>query len=423
MFDKLEDLLVRYEEIMSELSEPDVANDANRFRKLMKEQSDLTPIVEAYREYKKNKQAIEDALAMLDEESAEDLKELAKEELNEAKANVAELEDKLKILLLPKDPNDDKNVIVEIRAGAGGEEAALFAADNDPRAFVNSAEIFSKQVKTRILGDNGTDVCYYKNDVDGEFVVQCKEPEDVEVYHAFGYDNLNCDALREKVTTALREVADRAIARAELPSGTYNLILSGENAAEVLSYYIARSSAGMVYPGYSTWKVGTDVQPEMKDGERLNMTLRAKVPFSSEAIPMKDRSVIADGKVETLHGGARMSYYLGIEPTGDYSAYSCENGSVSFEKMKKEPYLYAVTFSDFQMDTMSGHFGGEIRLAYLFDGERVRIVTGGSVNGSINACSGGMKFTTERYDSKNYSGPFAVMLPGVRVAGSLAEQE
>lgn len=127
-------------------------------------------------------------------------------------------------------------------------------------------------------------------------------------------------------------MADRAIARAELPSGTYNLILSGENAAEVLSYYIARSSAGMVYPGYSTWKVGTDVQPEMKDGERLNMTLRAKVPFSSEAIPMKDRPVITDGKVETLHGGARMSYYLGIEPTGDYSAYSCENGSVSFEK-------------------------------------------------------------------------------------------
>lgn len=121
MFDKLEDLLVRYEEIMSELSEPDVANDANRFKKLMKEQSDLTPLVEAYREYKKNKQAIEDALAMLDEESDEDLKELAKEELNEAKANVAELEDKLKILLLPKDPNDDKNVIVEIRAGAGGE--------------------------------------------------------------------------------------------------------------------------------------------------------------------------------------------------------------------------------------------------------------------------------------------------------------
>lgn len=139
MFDKLEDLLVRYEEIMSELSEPDVANDAGRFRRLMKEQSDLTPIVEAYREYKKNKQAIEDALAMLDEESDEELKELAKEELSEAKSNVAQLEDKLKILLLPKDPNDDKNVIVEIRAGAGGEEAALFAAEIY-RMYVHYAE-------------------------------------------------------------------------------------------------------------------------------------------------------------------------------------------------------------------------------------------------------------------------------------------
>lgn len=118
MFDRLEDLLVRYEELMSELSEPDVANNPERFRKLMKEQSDLTPIVEAYKEYKQCKQNIEDSLAMLDEETDEEMKELAKEELNDSKARVEELEQKLKILLLPKDPNDDKNVIVEIRAGA-----------------------------------------------------------------------------------------------------------------------------------------------------------------------------------------------------------------------------------------------------------------------------------------------------------------
>ncbi len=139
MFDKLEDLLVRYEEIMSELSEPDVANDSNRFRRLMKEQSDLTPIVEAFREYKKYRQAIEDSLAILDEESDEEMKELAKEELSEAKEGVARLEGELKILLLPKDPNDDKNVIVEIRAGAGGEEAALFAAEIY-RMYVHYAE-------------------------------------------------------------------------------------------------------------------------------------------------------------------------------------------------------------------------------------------------------------------------------------------
>ena len=129
MFDKLEDLLIRFEELMSELSEPGVANDPARFSKLMKEQSDLTPIVEAYKEYKQCKQNIEDSLAMLEEESDEEMKELAKEELNASKARVEELEKQLKILLLPKDPNDDKNVIVEIRAGAGGDEAALFAAE------------------------------------------------------------------------------------------------------------------------------------------------------------------------------------------------------------------------------------------------------------------------------------------------------
>ena len=129
MFDKLEDLIHRFEEVLNELSEPDVANDQHRFRSLMKEQSDLTPIVEAYKEYKKCNQDIEDSVMMLEEEKDPDMREMLKEEHNAAKKRVAELEQELKILLLPKDPNDDKNVIVEIRAGAGGDEAALFAAE------------------------------------------------------------------------------------------------------------------------------------------------------------------------------------------------------------------------------------------------------------------------------------------------------
>ena len=129
MFDRLEDLLIRFEEIMSELNEPFVVNDQTRFQKLMKEQSDLQPIVDAYKEYKESKQTVEDSLSMLEEESDEEMREMLKEELNDAKKNIEELEHKLKILLLPKDPNDEKNVIVEIRAGAGGDEAALFAAE------------------------------------------------------------------------------------------------------------------------------------------------------------------------------------------------------------------------------------------------------------------------------------------------------
>ena len=154
MFDKLEDLLIRYEEIMGELQEPDVVNDQSRFRKLMKEQNDLTPIVEAYKEYKNCKQNIEDSLSLLEEESDEEMKELAKEELSESKKRVEELEQELKILLLPKDPNDDKNVIVEIRAGAGGDEAALFAAELY-RMYSNYADSQHWKVEIISINENG----------------------------------------------------------------------------------------------------------------------------------------------------------------------------------------------------------------------------------------------------------------------------
>ncbi len=139
MFDKLEDLLLHYQELMQKLSEPDVASDTKRFKSLMKEQSSLLPIVEAYREYKKAHSDIDECLSLLDEESDEEMREMAKEELADAKERCQKLETELKILLLPKDPNDDKNVIVEIRGGAGGDEAALFAADLY-RMYVHYAE-------------------------------------------------------------------------------------------------------------------------------------------------------------------------------------------------------------------------------------------------------------------------------------------
>ena len=129
MFDKLEDLLRRFEDITRELNEPSVTADQERFRKLMKEQSDLTPLVECYTEYKKCKETIDESVSMLEEESDAEMRDLLKQELSDAKNQVPELEQQLKVLLLPRDPNDEKNVIVEIRAGVGGDEAALFAAD------------------------------------------------------------------------------------------------------------------------------------------------------------------------------------------------------------------------------------------------------------------------------------------------------
>lgn len=154
MFDKLEDLLIRFDEILNELGEPGVTDNQERFQRLMKEQSELQPIVDTYKEYKKNKETIEDSLSMLEEEKDEEMREMLKEELSDAKKNVEGLEHQLKILLLPKDPNDSKNVIVEIRAGAGGDEAALFAAEIY-RMYVKYAESLRWKTEMLSLNENG----------------------------------------------------------------------------------------------------------------------------------------------------------------------------------------------------------------------------------------------------------------------------
>ena len=159
MFDKLENLLIRFEELLGELGQPDVAGNPEHFQKLMKEQSDLQLVVDTYQEYKKCRQTEEDSLSMLEEESDEEMREMLKEELAESKKRMAELEKELKILLLPKDPNDNKNVIVEIRAGAGGDEAALFAADIY-RMYVKYAE--SRRWKTEMLSLNENGIGGFK---------------------------------------------------------------------------------------------------------------------------------------------------------------------------------------------------------------------------------------------------------------------
>ncbi|WP_026508301.1 peptide chain release factor 1 [Butyrivibrio sp. MC2013] len=129
MLDKLEAVLHRYEDLGMELADPNVAADPARLRDLMKEQKSLTPLIEKYLEYKKVKETIDDSMMLLEEEEDQEMRQLLTDEMNAANEKLPDLEQELKILLLPANPDDDKNVIIEIRAGVGGDEAALFAAD------------------------------------------------------------------------------------------------------------------------------------------------------------------------------------------------------------------------------------------------------------------------------------------------------
>lgn len=295
---------------------------------------------------------------------------------------------------------------------------ALFAEDNYNDTFINSAELFVDKTTSHLINSNGIDVSYETHTVKGEFVIQCITQQDVETYQDFYYDHVDVNALKEKVKQTLEMTKSRSIATKAPIAGDYTVILSGQNVKELFGYYLGRSSASMIYPKYSNYQVGTKVQGDHVIGDLLNITLKATKPYDSEGIAMKDRPLLIDGKLETIHGNSRFSHYLGIEPTGQYENILVSAGSEDFNSMKSGKYLHVVNFSDFQMDDFSGHFAGEIRLAFLSDGETVTPVTGGSINGNLLEAQKNLTFSKELQLEKGYEGPLAIRLENISVAGA-----
>ena len=160
MFDKLKEVEAKYNDISERLTDPAVISDNDRYKKLMREHKQLTPIIDKFHEYESAKANFDEAKALLDEGGLDkDFKEMVEEQMLESKDIIDRVSDEIKILLLPRDPNDDKNVIIEIRGGAGGEEAALFAATL-MRMYSMYAE--SKGWKTEIINESPTELGGYK---------------------------------------------------------------------------------------------------------------------------------------------------------------------------------------------------------------------------------------------------------------------
>ena len=250
-------------------------------------------------------------------------------------------------------------------------------------------------------------------------MAQCKEPQDVETYKDFQYYDLDCESLKSLVRKTLEYTLERAKATQAPKAGKYRVIISDHYVCSVFCYYMGRAQAPYIYAGYSTFEVGQNVQAVNAEGEsadiqgdKVSMTLVPTEPMSDEGIWQQERELLDEGVLKTYHGGLRFSRYLGIEPTGYFGCIKVAPGSMSVEDMKKEPYLWVVNFSDFMLDDFTGHFGGEIRLAFLFDGEKVTPVTGGSINGSIIDSQ-----TKEIQKSANFVGPYAMCFEDISVAG------
>ena len=311
------------------------------------------------------------------------------------------------------DGDEDENLICI----AEQMRDALYENDTDTDAFINSAEIFAESARVHTVTSRGADIIYKKLTVKGEFVTQCVRPADVEMYFDFDYSKADTGSLSELSKQALVSVRDRANAVNAPKSGEYDVLLTDSRVATLMGAYLWKADASTVYSGYSPYKRGMNIQGEDVTGERLNLNVFSREPYSADGIPMSERPLIKDGEVMGIYGSTRFCRYLGIEPTGNFDALKCFNGTIPFETLKSGRVLMPVAFSDFQCDGMSGHFGGEIRLAYLFENGSVTLLTGGSINGSLTQKQSGLKFSLERYASSNWFGPKAVLIPGVNVAG------
>lgn len=282
---------------------------------------------------------------------------------------------------------------------------ALYEADVREDAFINSAELFSIRKIVKITSSNGADCSYEQYRIKGEYVTQSViNGNDVELYNSFEYDNPDCEALKKHCAEALSAAADRAVAeKAPKDLSGVPIILCNEALSSFMEFYLMRADSALIYPGYSDYKVGMDVCAGLS-GEKPSFEVSSTTPFSNDGVLQTKREFLKDGVLQCIHGDNRFMYYLGKEQTGRFNRVHMSNKNATAEDFKKTPYVLVRYFSDFQMDEMDGHFGGEFRLATYFDGEKEHIITGGTVSGNILTASS-MQYSEERYKDASYEGP------------------
>ena len=303
---------------------------------------------------------------------------------------------------------------------------AIFSSDKYDKGSINSSEIFLEKVYTRIINSEGVDVSYdgYKGQI--EMITNWKEDgEEIELYKDVKFADFDKEDIVKCVENMLKMSKDKAIAKSTPVLKNIPVLLSGEPVKEFFNYYYDQANAQLVYEGISTAKVGECVQGKEIKGDKVNITVdpllkgsTLSAPYDEDGYPLKAVDIYIDGVLKGYWGNNRFSHYLNIEPTGNIRNIIVHEGCQSVDSLKSEPYLELVAFSDFQMDTMTGDFAGEIRLGWYFDGKNITPVTAGSISGNIKDVQQDMYFSKEIQQLNNFKGPKTIKLQNVSIAGN-----
>jgi predicted Zn-dependent protease len=300
----------------------------------------------------------------------------------------------------------------------------LYEADNKEKGNINSSELFLEKVYKRIVNSKGVDVNFesYKGII--EFITNWREEEEIELYKSISFSDFDEKQILSSVNEMLFASEQRALAKDMPKAGKHKVIFTGAAVKELLSYYVYQGNVEAVYNNISKAKLNENIQGNDVKGDLLNITLDPvlenssySAPFDEDGLRLSKVKIFDKGVLKKYHGDFRHSFYLGVEPTGTINNFIVDGGSKAYEDMKKDSYIELKEFSDFQIDKLTGDFGGEIRLGWYFDGTKTIPITGGSVSGNMKEFHSNMYLSKEIQKDNEFEGPKALEMFDVSIAG------
>lgn len=302
---------------------------------------------------------------------------------------------------------------------------AIYKNDEFEKGGINSCEIFLNRIYTHVINSEGVEVDTVHYSCIVELITWWKEEgEETELYKWFEYSELNPEKLAHEVREAILICREKAIAAKTPAIGKASVILTREAVKEFFEFYYTQSMASAVYNHSSTWKIGDNVQGDKVKGDLITLTLNPLMKnstcsrgFDEDGCPLEPVTIIEEGMLKRYIANTRYAHYLEVKPTGTIKNMEVKGGRHSLEALKGEPYLEVAAFSDFTVDYITGDFGGELRLAWYYDGKDRLPVTGGSISGNICAAHHEIYLSRELQKDNCFEGPKAIKILDVNVGG------
>ena len=305
---------------------------------------------------------------------------------------------------------------------AGKIADCVFAANTVEHADLNSVEVFVNRYTDTVVNSRGICKTQVRYDAMVEAIPTYNgEAESVELYQQYNFSTFDTEAVKQEISQKLQEVKARASAVKPDFSLDCKVILNTQELGELFGTLCRELNFATVYAHAGVFHKGDAIQ-ENPTGDKITITMAGAVPgnirsahFDSDGMTLQDRTIVEEGKAVAYYGANRFGQYLEETPTGNLRCIQVTPGSACAKCLSEGPYLEVLSMSGLQVDTFTDYIGGEIRLAYYYDGEKITPVTGISITGSLKQVLASIRLSCETAVDNGYTGPKKAILTGMKI--------